>query len=253
MKSLLSLFSRSKTTPPASPSAEPDDLIDALLAGAVGNTEGRDTFYRELLEGELTVPGEAADGELFVRPYDINRKRTLLLFSTPLKLRRALPDNPPSVTLPSRTLLRAALTFDAAILNYRAPHAKEFTRSEMEAILDGSIFAQSCSTGEYRSIILGQPKHYPVALMDHLRGTLPARREVRAAYIAQVAEEGSLGEPTVVIAFDTAMEGEKLKGLTDEASAAAARLGFGSVLFTRLANDGLGEYLRSETAPFYRA
>jgi len=247
----MGIFSRLFSKPSVSPDSPPDRLDD-LLRAAASDADRRTEFYRILPESTLIVPGEVGDGELFVRPYDVRGRKSLLVFSSAEKLRQGLNDLPPFVELRGRTLLEAALGFESLVLNYGAPHDKEFTRSEIESILDGSILAASCGSGDYRAVLLGQPKHYPVELMTHLQEWLPSTPEIRSAYIAQMTEEGS-DEPRLVMAFETDAEENRFREVMNNVAFFADAVDAGDILLTRLADDGLGEYLRSETRPFYRA
>jgi hypothetical protein len=224
--------------------------IDALLRDAVRAPGGRAAFYRALLDETLFVPGETVEGELFIRPYEIDGRSTLLFFSSGERLSEALADAPSRIELPGRALLGVANVFDRVILDYGSSTAKEFTHSEIEAVLTGAVFELAEEeTGQ--GMVVGQPKKYPVRLMDLLRQGLPTRPDVRAAYIAQVYEIESGEEPRVVIAFDTAMSEEELALFFDRVRDLAETNGAPDVRFTRLAEDGLGEYLRSEVTPFY--
>ena len=78
-----------------------------------------------------------------------------------------------------------ALSFSE--VNFRIAMAKKKIRSVSEVGRQAGI-----STAYARQIVLGQPKEYPVRLMEELKAKLPARPEVRAAYIAQMFEEGSM-------------------------------------------------------------
>lgn len=241
------LFSKSRDLPD-----QPSDPLDELLRAAASDVERRTEFYRALPECTLVVPGEIGEGELFVRPYEVHGRKALLVFSSPEKLRQGLKDAPEFVELGGRTLLEAALGFETLVLNYGAPHDKEFTRSEIESILDGSILAESCGTGNYRAMLLGQPKHYPVPLMTQLQEWLPSQPEIRAVYIAQMTEEGSQ-ESRIVMAFETDVEEERFRALMNNVAFFADATDAGDILLTRLVDDGLGAYLHSETRPFYQA
>jgi hypothetical protein len=243
MKFFTGLFTRRRP--------DADDPLARLLDDATWNTARRAEFYRALLEQTLYVPGQMEQGELLVRPYDVDGRKALLLFSSPAKLQSALRDRPGYVAVPARAMFQAAATFDGVILNYGAPRVKEFTHSEIAALLDGSIFTAPAATDHSNSIVLGQPKEYPVPLMEALRQGLPTRPEIRAAYIAQMYATGSQDEPRIVIAFDAAMSDSDFHEFLERVRSLSGSLGHADILFTRLESDGLGEYLRSETAPFY--
>jgi hypothetical protein len=243
---LKNLFSRSSDT-------ETDDPLDRLIIEATENPARREAFYRELLRSRLWVPGELHDGEALIRPYELEDRKTILIFSSPERMVEGLRDRPEFFGANGRALLESLPPFDSLLLNYRTRTQKEFTPSEVAAILDGSIFAPEegghCAS---RSMIVGQPKEYPVRLMEELKRRLPARAEVQAAYLAQITGEGS-DAPHIIIAFETGMGGPEFELLRSRATELAAACGAEGVEFTRLANDALGEYMRKESEPFYRA
>ncbi|MDB5033235.1 MAG: sseB [Chlorobi bacterium] len=229
-----------------------DDPLDALLADAVRAPELREAFYRRLLAATLMVPGEQRDGELLLRPYDLYGKRSILLFTSRAPA-SSLRDHPPLVELPARVLLEVSLGFDSVILNYGNRNEKEFTPPEIRGILDGSIFSSGADAGAFGGIMVGQPREYPVRLMNELRSALPSRPDVLRAYIAQVSTEGVTEEPKIVMAFETGMSDDDFELFRGRVGLLAGSVGAEGVHFVRLAADGLGEYLRTETKPFYDA
>jgi hypothetical protein len=231
-----------------------DDPLDRLIIEATENPARREAFYRELLRSRLWVPGELHDGEVLIRPYELDERKTILIFSSPDRMAEGLRERPEFFGANGHVLLESLPPFDSLLLNYRTRTQKEFTPSEVAAILDGSIFVQGqegshCAS---RGMIVGQPKEYPVRLMEELKRRLPARDEVHAAYLAQTVEEGS-EEPHIIIAFETELNDEEFELLRSRATELAVACQAEGVQFARLANDALGEYMRKESEPFYRA
>lgn len=226
--------------------------LENLLERASREPGGRAAFYRALLESRLYIPGETDAQGAYIRPYDLDGKVTIFIFSTEEKLAARLGAETGSIMLAGHILFAALPAFDRLLLDDGSPVSKEFTRSEVAAIIDRSILTiedadeQSCGTS-----ILGQPKNYPVPLMEELKKSLPLRPEITAAYIAQL-QESATSAPRIVIAFDTTMDDESFALLCSRAETLAVAVGAPDVIFTRLGDDALGEYLRSETEAFYQ-
>lgn len=232
------LFSRQPATDP----------LAALLADAAREPARRETFYRALLEGSLWTPAEMEDGALMVRPYQVHGRNVLLAF-TSRENATSLRDKPSMLELPARTVLAASAGFDGLVLNYGNPTEKEFTHPEMRGLLDGSIF--DLVEGRH-SLLLGQPKEYPVRLMNDLARAFPSRRELMAAYIAQVSEEGDDGEPTIVIGVETVMSDDEFEEVRAKLERMAEVAEAHSVVFMKLGDDPIAHYMRAETKAFYR-
>jgi hypothetical protein len=225
--------------------------LEALLDRASRERNGREAFYRALLERDLLIPGESDAGGLYIRPYDLEGKVTIFIFSTRERLEGRLGKKTEAITLPGHVLFSHLPPFDRLILDDGSKLSKEFTRSEAAALADGSIHTMAAGGWEPEGTsIIGVPKKYPVALMDELKKSLPLRPEVTAAYIAQI-QETPLSEPRIVIALETAMTDDDFDALTARAAMLAAAVGAADVGFIRLGEDAIGEYLRTESEPFY--
>jgi hypothetical protein len=239
----MSLFSRFRKSP------SPTEQLERLLEAARSDSSRRSEFYRLFLESELCVPGSMDDGELLIQPYDLGGRKSFLVFSSPERMAEGLLDRPEHFTINAEMLLAALPVFDVLVLNYRTRMQKEFTPSEVQALLDGTIFHPE---GTDESIILGKPKSYPVQLMEALKAKLPARPEVRAAYLAQLYDPAAMDAPRIVIAFETAMDADGFEMLCGNAARIAEACGAEDVIFRRLEEDAVGEYMRREAGAFYR-
>jgi hypothetical protein len=239
----MSFFSRFRKSP------SPTDQLERLLEAARNDSSRRSEFYRALLASELCVPGTLSDGELLIQPYDLGGHKTFMVFTSPERMAEGLLDRPPHFAIEAATLFAALPAFDVLVLNYRTRMQKEFTPSEVRALLDGAIFHAG---GTDDSIILGKPKSYPVQLMEALKAKLPVRPEVRAAYVAQLFDPATMDAPRIVIAFETDMDDAGFEMLCGNAARIAEACGAEDVIFRRLENDAVGEYMRREAGAFYR-
>jgi hypothetical protein len=226
------------------------DRLDYLLESSRHDSASRDEFYRLLLDSTLHVPGKNIDGEMYIQSYDLDGRHVVLVFTSEKRLREGLRELPPSFTMRASELLPALPPYDRLVLNYRTRMQKEFTPSEVQAILDGTIFDETREvSGD--GLVIGQPKVQPVKLMEALKEKLPAREDVRAAYLAQLFDSRTMSEPHPVIAFETDMSDEDFETLRSNASRLAEACEAGDILFMRLEDDAIGEYMRHEVRAFY--
>lgn len=238
----MGLFTMFRSRPDADP-------LDYMLGRAASDPALRPRFYRLMLESSVFVPGEIQGDELFIRPYTLDERKTLLFFSS-RKLASVLRDRPGLVKVPGGAILETCTAFESVILNYASRNQKEFTRSEIRALLDGSIF--KCDTAmATATLIIGQPKDYPVRLMNELSRTFPLQPEILAAYIAQVARDEHA--PVAVIALATTGDEETFGAIRENVINLARKLDVARLDVVRLADDPLGEYLLAEVKPFYEA
>jgi hypothetical protein len=217
--------------------------LEQLLEKASRHPRHREEFYHALLEEDVWVPGRIADGEVFIEPYELNGRTTILLFTSERHLTEALRSAVGAIALPGRALLEALPPFDALLLEFATRLQKEMTPSEVAALLDGSIFGLLRDDDDVERTMLGRPKHYPVALMDELRPLLASLRDVRAAYLCQAQHEGD-ATPQIIIGIDGSME-----SLATIATFTGAR--DPSVRVVAMADDAVSEYMRRETEAWW--
>lgn len=227
--------------------ASDDDPLAALLAEASRSPARRAAFYRALADGTLWVPGGMTNGELLVRPYQVHGRSVLLVF-TSRSAATALRDRPEMIELPMRSVCGMAPMFDGVILNYGTRTEKEFTAPELRGLLDGSIFEL---VEAEQGLLIGQPKEFPVRLMNELKRAFPSRPEITAAYIAQVTEEGRSGAPTIVIGIEAGISDEAFEEMRPKLERISEAAGASGVTFMKLADDPIAQYMRTETKAFY--
>lgn len=230
--------------------SKPDtDPLDDLLGRAANDSSRRSQFYRVVMESPVHVPGEVQDGELFIRPYTLDGRKTLLFFSSP-RLASALRDRPALVELPGRMLLQAGAGFESVIMNYASRNQKEFTLSEIAAMLDGSIFSEGpgCAVS---TVVIGRPKEYPVRLMNELSHRFSSTLEIRAAYLAQISPQETSYAPVVMIVLDADCDDDTFQDIRGNIIRLASQFDAPRLDVVRLADDPLGAYVRGEVEAFY--
>ncbi len=249
MNFLTNLFTRS--------SPETSDPVARLLALAEKDLAARKEFYRAILEQELWVPGQIDETGVLIQPYTVHDKKTLLFYSTQEKLHEGLGEGKECFALVGHQLMEATASFEARILNYATDRAKEFTRTEVLALLDGTIFdalqGTTAATEGSRVFVLGQPKKYPLQLLEELKLLLAEYPKVASASIALMFDQQQTGSlPDYVVAFDTDMLQDDFQELVRKAQALATATGTMNIVFTDFTDDTIAEYMRSEVKPFYK-
>ncbi len=224
-----------------------DDRLAEMLERASSTPSQRVAFYAMLMESILLVPGERIGATLDLRPYDVEGRSTLLLFSSERYL-TILRDRPPVVPISGSDAMRLAAAFDGIVLNYGSRIQKAFTRSEIDAILSGTIGA--IETGDAPATIIGQPKEYPLRLMEELRRLLPRRTDVDAAYIAQITRESEA--PRIILAFETTMNTNDFATFRERVAALVDAVGTANIDVVQIEAGWLSDYLHTECEAFYR-
>lgn len=201
------------------------------------------------------MPGRVEDGDVFIQPFDLDGRGTIFAFTSERVLNQALRHNAGAIELPGRALLESLPAFDSLILDYRTRLQKEMTRTEVAALLDGSIF-KLMRSGSLESLMLGRPRHYPVQLLDSLRPMLSNSTAFAAAYLCQSQRERD-GATRIIIAIESVQEN------SDEVDVESARAAFDSIAqhvqnfdatisVILLGDDAASEFMRRETEPWWR-
>ena len=218
--------------------------LERELERASKSVRHRDAFYHALLEDSIWVPGTVSAGEVFIQPFDLDGRRTILAFTSERKLNEALRHNAGALELPGRALLSTLPEYDSLIIDYRTRLQKEMTPSEVAAVLDGSIFTIVRNGAASDRVLLGRPRHYPVPLLDALRPLLADQSDVRAAYMCQVQRERE-SDANLIIGIDGP---SAAIGVVSEFVARVDP----SIAVVGLKNDATSEYMRRETEPWWK-
>ncbi|MBC8146247.1 MAG: SseB family protein, partial [bacterium] len=99
--------------------------LEVLLDRASRSERHREAFYRGLLDESVWVPGRIDAGEVFIQPFDLDGRQTILVFTSERVLDEALRDHAGALHLPGRALLETLPQFDGLVLDYRTRLQKE--------------------------------------------------------------------------------------------------------------------------------
>lgn len=238
---------------------EPDRL-EELLRLAAADPGHRPEFYAALLQADVFVLGAAAAPGAPLQLQDWERAgggRALPFFTSLTALRRAAHGGAPHARLPARSLFEAARGA-TLLLNPRSPVGKEFVPAEVEHLLRGELPGEHARhvVQAPRRVKVGQPLHYPDALVQALGTLFTKLPQVRAAYLALMSGTTEEERPRLLVGVELEGEGEAERVLAQAGGVGADALGPGEELdVVRVrAEDGSGvsHYLLHETQPFYR-
>jgi hypothetical protein len=141
------------------------------------------------------------------------------------------------------------------VLNPYSQYGKEFTPAEVKQLIEGTISKAIPPTtiGKDTKVFLGQPKKYPQELVNSLKTLFSERGDVKAAYLAHVADPSSNEPPHNIIGIlpiDTANFAEIIKQAGLVVNNVLKKTDF--VDFMRIeSNSEVSDYMVKETVPFY--
>ena len=175
----------------------PENPLEWSLMQAANDPAHRPQFYRDFVAADILVvshgPSPPAEGETAIPPgtklmfqdIEMGGKRYLPIFSSLSRLQSAIRGEARYLSLNAQEFLK--LTRGAEVmLNPGCEYGKEFTREEIEAVLDGTIGkpTQVFRTEQETQVLLGQPQRYPQALADALSRLFRTLPDVECAYLA---------------------------------------------------------------------
>jgi hypothetical protein len=200
-------------------SSRPVNRLEELLLAAANDVSMRPQFYRELLNFDLYVLGEAVGPskdlgggqreslgqDLRAQGYNVGSRMLVALFSSEERIREALDskafDQAKYIRMNARALFESFPQGTPFILNPKSSFGKEFEPQEVKAILDGSIFqkpkSSSISPGE--QYYLGKPAIVPQKLIAALSAYFQKSDVVKEAYLAEIYVPSSGDEPHLIL------------------------------------------------------
>ncbi|HVU05647.1 MAG TPA: SseB family protein [Polyangiaceae bacterium] len=143
------------------PSFEPENSLEQVLVAAATERDARATFYRVLLSAPLFVLEETDGGDpteepsggvlevgstLRIRHVELDGIQHVPVFSSMTRLLATIREPQRYVSLIGRDLFEI-VRGSPVILNFGAEYGKQFLPSEIEAMLDGSIFDELAKKG----------------------------------------------------------------------------------------------------------
>jgi len=223
----------------------------------------RPEFYHAFLEAEILAIGKSSDNKpgrfiaetnttLQIMEINIEGRLLIPIFSSLPRLQEYVQREESYLQINCQAFLAAVGPDKGLILNPASAYGKEFTPSELAALIDGSFFQpiQTHQVTEKQEVLIGTPSDYPERLVNGLRSLFGRTPEVKQAYLAQIHIPAS-DEPAHLL---VAVEAD------GDFAALAAECGmviketldpekFADLI--RLQGSGVENYLREQCQPFY--
>lgn len=244
-----------------------ENALEQALRLAANEPGHRPAFYRQLCQSTVYVLGRAGDGEgegettlapgsqvgiqLWEKP---DGERVMPFFTSLEVLRASIESEQSYLAIPAQALFALAAG-TPMVLNPRSPYGKAFTPEEVARLLSGQEGQAPVSRTmtEETQVLLGQPAHYPTALVASLSQLFARHRQVKRAFLALMHDRRIDEKPHLVVGLEA--DGELDQVMRDAGMVAADVLPTGEALdmFKIEADDdaGLSGYFRRETKPFY--
>ncbi|PLR36785.1 endopeptidase IV [Chimaeribacter californicus] len=258
----------------STPSFDPTDTtqgseLEQLLMQAVSEPAQRPAFYRALMDATVLVltDNQAPEGEVVLdagSPLSLqvwekqDGTNVLPFFSSLAALQRAVEREQPFMALPVRVLFE--MTEGAELfLNPKNEYGKEFTPQEVSQLLQegtaGKPLERVLEAGT--EFLIGQPEHYPAAMVDALTTLFSQRKPVRRAFLALIHDKTSDERPNLLVGLeiDGASEQEIEQLIQEAGSVASEALADDEPVDFCLVNEkerGISHYLIQHTQAFYQ-
>jgi hypothetical protein len=245
---------------------EPENELERLLVDAAKSEAGRQPFLRALLEHNLLIIAEGRqpteprqeileqDTEITVRQIEMEGKLYTPIFSSERRISAIVTENVGFLAMRGRELLAMTRGTDL-VLNPGSTYGKFLTPTEVESLLDGSIFspesAQSTDVGA-KQILLGQPSIFPRHVTEALSTFFAKHREVDAAYLAHAHIAGD-ETPHTMIGIATTGDYPALVQAAGPVINPVLKAGeIIDLIQVGQAADPVSDYMLGNTKPFYK-
>ncbi|TAK12297.1 MAG: enhanced serine sensitivity protein SseB [Anaerolineae bacterium] len=235
--------------------------LETLLERAAQDPGQRPAFYLGLLEAQIFALGNAtrdADGKVTALNLQhwgkADGSPILPFFTSLMRLRQAISAEQSYVELPARAFLEATRG-EALILNPNTERGKEFTPSEVAALLDGTLFQQGHTRviEEERQVLLGQPANYPTALVEALNSLFHTLPEVKTAWLTYMDDPQDGAGPHLVFGLEVVGDEAAFRNVSGQAGRVANDVLPGEIVdFTPIGAGGMTDYFRANVKPFYQ-
>jgi hypothetical protein len=239
--------------------------LERALRLAATDPAARPDFYRQLLEAEVFVIGDAdpraegewtaQEGESISLQHWCKPDGTVVLpfFSSLEALQRALDHQVTYYQLPARALLEMTQG-STLVLDPRSDYGKEFAPGEIVALLSGGLThaAERRVIEESTQVLLAQPSERPDALLNGVRAFLDKRPAVRRAWLALMHIPSQDPEPHLVIGVEADGDIEALLAEIGNVVADLSPGGPVDLVQVSAGDDGLSQYFLQNAEPFFR-
>ncbi len=245
-------------------SFEPQNDFERSLMRAATDPAHRPQFYKDLTQAELLIIQEGganqngpvtleAGSTLHIRNMDWNGKPYIPVFTSIPRLQAAIQSQVGYLAINALELMKITQGSEW-LLNPGAEYGKELTRSEIAAIINGSIGkpSQRYVAEKETQVMIGQPARYPKVLVEALTRYFATRKEVKSAYLAHFCNPTVDPKPHTLIGIEVSGNWDDVVG---GAGVVARDLETPDppVDFMQLTGRaGVEDYFRKSCKPFYK-
>lgn len=222
-------------------------------------------FYRDLVEADFFIvqygpPPQRhsskvlqEDSHIEIQDVEFNGKPCLPVFSSLLRLQEALREEAGYMALNALEFMRITRGADL-FLNPGADFGKEFTKEEIQSIIDGSIWQPSESYEVERDtqIIIGQPENYPHDLVDALSRLFKETREVKQAYLSHFFNPENDEKAHTLIGIEVSGNWDEVRSQVGLVAAAVEVPDPPVDLIQITGRGGVEDYFLQDCEPFYK-
>ena len=244
-----------------------DSVLEIALELAASEPAHRPEFYRLLLESTIFIIGSSACEQLEEGPVTLKANTqiqvtnwvrpdgsSVIPFFTSLRaLQQAITGDETYLALPARTFFEITRGAEL-ILNPRSEVGKEFTQTEVEALLAEGM-NQVVTTRVIKDdtqVLLGQPAEYPKAMVESLTTLLARHSNVKAAYLALMHNPAEDEKPHLIVGIEADGDFENVIREAGTVAADSAPKGEPVDLIRVVrGQSGMAKYFLKEVKPFY--
>ncbi len=177
----------------------PENELEETLLRAASEVSARPEFYRKLLGSSVTVLGVFGE-TMSIETVENEKGRFHPIFTAPERIRDFLPKPMPHFAISARALFENTRGAQF-VINPGSELGKILSPDEVDWLLQAFPAA---------SIIVAQPKVYPVKLIKALCVLFTSRMLIRAAHLVYVAREGIDQEAHPMIGLEADGEVQRL-------------------------------------------
>ena len=195
----------------------PENELEESLVKAADDPAYRPKFYKELSMATLfviqydQVPEQDYEGtleagmELRVQNIEIEGEPHIPVFSSLTRLQSAISDEVGYIALNTLEFLNIVKGSDI-VLNPGSEYGKLFTAKEIQQIMEGTLGSPSSTfvAEKDTTVLIGQPKNYPDALVDALRKLYKTEKDVVSAYLVHFFNPETDDPPHTLIGLQVA-------------------------------------------------
>lgn len=244
---------------------EPENEFESSLVKAATDPAHRPRFYKDLCNADLFIiqhgekPPELHERvtlqegkKIQIQNIEHNGKLYIPVFSSLSRLQHVISDEVAYLGVNALELMKFTQG-EELLLNPGSDYGKEFTKSEVASIIDGSIWGppETYTQKSEAKVMLGQPKVYPQELTSALSRLFKTKKQVKKAWVAHFHNPDDGLPPHTLIAIDA---GESYKEISSEVGITinGINIPHPPVDIIPITNDGgLEEYFLNGQKPFY--